>query len=92
MRFVNYQDRKKITAALKPIYTAMNAEAARTELDTFAATELGGKYPTTVKTSRMRGNASSRSCVAFPPELRRVIYTTNSSSLCSLSTNRLAIR
>ena len=77
MRFVNYKDRKKVAAALKPIYTAMNEEAARTELDTFADSELGGKYPTTVKTFQ---DAWERFIpfLAFPPELRRVIYTTNS--------------
>ena len=77
MRFVNYKDRKKVAAALKPIYTAMNAEAARAELDTFAGSELGGKYPTTVKTFQ---DAWERFIpfLAFPPELRRVIYTTNS--------------
>ena len=77
MRFVNYKDRKKVAAALKPIYTAMNAEAARTELDAFAGSELGGKYPTTVKTFQ---DAWERFIpfLAFPPELRRVIYTTNS--------------
>jgi len=77
MRFVNYKDRKKVAAALKPIYTAMNADAARAELDTFAGSELGGKYPTTVKTFQ---DAWERFIpfLAFPPELRRVIYTTNS--------------
>ena len=62
---------------MKPIYTAMNAEAARTELDTFTDSELGGKYPTAVKTFQ---DAWERfiPCLAFPPELRCVINTTNS--------------
>ena len=33
MRFVGYQDRKQVAAALKPIYTAADAKAARIELD-----------------------------------------------------------
>ena len=52
-------------------------DATRTELDTFAGSELGGKYPTTVKTFQ---DAWERifAFLVFAPELRRVIYTTNS--------------
>jgi transposase-like protein len=77
MRFVNYQDRKAVAAGLKPIYTAANAEGALAELDAFAATPMGKKYPSTVKAFR---DAWERFTpfLAFPPALRRVIYTTNS--------------
>ena len=77
MRFVNYKDRKTVAAALKPIYQAVDADTARAELDDFTASELGAKYPTTVATF---DNAWERFVpfLAFPPELRRVIYTTNS--------------
>ena len=76
MRFVNYTDRKAMAAALKPIYTAANADGALIELEAFAATPLGKKYPSTVKTFR---DAWERFIpfLAFPPALRRVIYTTN---------------
>lgn len=76
-RFVNYKDRKAVAAALKPIYEAANAKAALAELDAFEASELGKRYPTAVKTFR---DAWERFTpfLAFPPELRRVIYTTNS--------------
>ena len=77
MRFVNYTDRKAVAAALKPIYQAADADTARTELDDFTASDLGHKYPNTVATF---DNAWERFVpfLAFPPELRRVIYTTNS--------------
>ena len=77
MRFVGYGDRKAVAAALKPLYTAANAEAARIELDTFADSTWGKKYPHAVATWT---NAWDRFIpfLAFPPELRRVIYTTNS--------------
>ena len=77
MRFVSYKDRKTIAAALKPIYTAADADAARAELDAFKATDLGKRYPHAVATWE---NAWERFIpfLAFPPELRRVIYTTNS--------------
>jgi transposase-like protein len=76
-RFVNYKDRKAVAAALKPIYEAANADAALAELQSFEASELGGRYPTAVKAFR---DAWERFTpfLAFPPELRRVIYTTNS--------------
>ena len=77
MRFVNYKERKGVAAALKPIYQASDAETARIEFEQFTASELGRKYPNTVATF---ANAWERFIpfLAFPPELRRVIYTTNS--------------
>jgi len=76
MRFVSYQDRKKVAAALRPIYTAPTIEAAETELLAFADSDLGRKYPATVATWE---NAWERFIpfLAFPPELRKIIYTTN---------------
>ena len=76
MRFVNWSDRKAVAAALKPIYTAANADGALIELEAFEATPLGKKYPSTVKAFR---DAWERFTpfLAFPPALRRVIYTTN---------------
>lgn len=49
MRFVAYQDRKKVAAALKPIYTAPNEETARKALAEFEASELGTKYPSALR-------------------------------------------
>ena len=76
MRFISYQDRKKVAAALKPVYTAPTAEAAELELLAFAESDLGRKYPATIATWE---NAWERFIpfLAFPPELRRIIYTTN---------------
>jgi putative transposase len=77
MRFVSYSQRKKVSAALKPIYQAPDADTARVELDEFATSELGQQNPHTVAAFR---NAWERFVpfLAFPPMLRRVIYTTNS--------------
>jgi putative transposase len=76
MRFVSYGDRKAVAAALKPIYQAPTADQALTELEDFEAGTLGKKYPSTVKAFR---DAWERFTpfLAFPPALRRVIYTTN---------------
>jgi putative transposase len=77
MRFVSYADRKKVAAALRPIYTAPSAEAAEAELVAFADSIWGRKYPAAVSTWQ---NAWQRFIpfLAFPPEVRKIIYTTNS--------------
>lgn len=77
MRFVSYGDRKAVAAALKPVYQAVDADAARAALDAFAAGDLGRRYPHAVATFT---DAWTRFIpfLAFPPMLRRVIYTTNS--------------
>ena len=77
MRFVNYKDRKALAKALKPIYTAVDAETARAEFEDFKTSELGKKYPHAVATWEAAWERFIP-FLAFPPELRRVIYTTNS--------------
>jgi putative transposase len=76
MRFVSYQDRKRVAAALKPIYTAPTVDAAESELLAFAESDIGRRYPAAVATWE---NAWERFIpfLAFPPELRKIIYTTN---------------
>jgi len=84
MRFVSYQDRKRVAAALRPIYTAPTVDAAESELLAFAESDLGRRYPATVTTWE---NAWERFSpfLAFPPELRKIIYTTNSIVIWSSS-------
>lgn len=77
LRFVSYSDRKAVAAAIKPIYTAPNAKEARAELDAFAASELGRKNLSFTEVFD-RVWEQFIPFLAFPPELRRVIYTTNS--------------
>lgn len=76
MRFVSYGKRKEIAAALKTIYTAPTADAAAEAFEEFANSALGQSNPTTVIAWR---NAWERFIpfLAFPPDLRRIIYTTN---------------
>jgi len=75
-RYVSYKDRKAVSAALKPIYQASDADAAKTALNGFEASDLGRAYPTTVKTFRDAWEKFTP-FLGFPPELRKVIYTTN---------------
>lgn len=76
MKFVNYKDRKAVAAALKPIYTAPSEDQALEALQAFSEGQWGAKYPTTVA-SWERAWERFTPFLAFPPELRRVIYTTN---------------
>ncbi|MEK8129481.1 IS256 family transposase [Paenibacillus filicis] len=74
-RYVFYKDLKRVTADLKPIYKAPTEEAARAELDRFEE-EWGTKYPLLVKSWRQNWEELS-TFFAYPPELRKLIYTTN---------------
>lgn len=75
-RFVSYSDRKAVAAALKPIYQAPSEEAAWECLESFEASELGKRYPAAVRTFTDSWERFTP-FLAFPPMVRRVIYTTN---------------
>ncbi len=74
--FASWKERKLLAAALRPIYTAASAEAAAAELDAFERGPWGQKFPTVVAAWR-RAWDRVIPFFAFPPEVRRVIYTTN---------------
>lgn len=74
--FASWKDRKVLAAALRPIYTAASAEAAQAELDAFEQGPWGQKFPTVVAAWR-RAWSHVIPFFAFPPHIRRVIYTTN---------------
>jgi putative transposase len=75
LRYVNYRDRKKVASALRPIYTAPNAEAALEELDAFDS-EWGQAYPPTVAAWRTSWEHVTP-FLSLPEDLRRAVYTTN---------------
>jgi transposase-like protein len=75
IRYVSYKDVKKITAALKTIYTASSEPAACEELNQFEAT-WGDKYPLIVRSWRNNW-AEISTFFKYPPEIRKIIYTTN---------------
>jgi putative transposase len=74
--YASWKERKALAGAIKPIYTAASADAAAAELDAFEAGPWGKKFPTVVASWR-RAWAHVIPFLAFPPEVRRVIYTTN---------------
>lgn len=75
MRFVSYQDRKKIAASMRTIYTAPSLEAAQVAL-TDLDTEWGRQYPGVIDVWRRAWNEFIP-FLDYPVELRRVVYTTN---------------
>jgi putative transposase len=75
IKYVSYKDLKKVTAALRPIYTATTEEAALQELEQFEAA-WGTKYPLIVKSWRNNWDELS-TFFKYSPEVRKLIYTTN---------------
>lgn len=74
--YASWKDRRELAAAIKPIYTAASAEAAEAELGAFEAGAWGQRFPTVVASWR-RAWSNVIPFFAFPPAVRRVIYTTN---------------
>src|SRR6266496_479704 len=74
--FANWKERKPLAAALRPIYVAASADAAQTALEAFAAGPWGTRWPTVVASWR-RAWTHVIPFFAFPPDVRRVLYTTN---------------
>lgn len=75
LNYVNWKERKRVAADLKPIYRAATAEQAEMALKEFAET-WGAKYQAIVKLWRDNWSRVIP-FFAFPAEVRKVIYTTN---------------
>jgi len=74
--FANWKPRKPLAVALRTIYTAPSADLALAALDAFERGDWGQRCPTIVAAWR-RAWSRVIPFFAFPPEIRRVIYTTN---------------
>jgi len=74
--FASWKDRRALAGALKAIYTAPSAEAALAELDAFEQGSWGQRFPTVVASWR-RAWDKVIPFFAFPPAVRKVVYTTN---------------
>lgn len=75
VRYVSYKDLKKVTADLKPIYQAASEDLGREQLQLFGE-KWGTKYPLIAK-SWERNWAELSTFFKYPPEIRKIIYTTN---------------
>jgi len=76
LRWVNYKDRKCVAAQLRLIYGAPTEQAARDALDAWTDSEVGRQYPA-IKRQWEAAWEHVIPFFAFPPEVRKVIYTTN---------------
>jgi len=76
LKFVSYKDRKTVAGDLRKIYTAANADHAADELERFAA-KWDERYPT-ISQSWLEHWEQITPFLAYPQDVRRVIYTTNS--------------
>ena len=75
LAFVAWKDRKTIMPDIRAIYRAETAEAAAARLDEFEA-RWGGRYPAIAPGWR-RAWEHVVPMFAFPPAIRKMIYTTN---------------
>jgi putative transposase len=75
MRFVSWNDRKKIVAAMRTIYTAPTLEGAELALAAFEKT-WGEKCPGAVDVWKLAW-PEFIPFLDYPAELRRIVYTTN---------------
>jgi transposase-like protein len=75
LRFVSWKDEKAVAAGLKKIYQAATVGQAERALDGFAA-EWDGKYPSISKSWKSNWPNLTH-FFGYPPEIRKVIYTTN---------------
>lgn len=75
MRFVSYNDRKKVAAVMRTIYTAPTLEGAELALAEFDK-QWGEKYPGAIDVWKLAWDEFIP-FLDFPAELRRIVYTTN---------------
>jgi len=76
LNLASWKDRKALAAALKPIYQAATADAAAAALEAFAQGEWGQKFPTVVSMWQRQWERVIP-FFAYPPAVRKIIYTTN---------------
>jgi len=75
LRYVSYKDRKLIVSDMKSVYRAATLEQAELAFEAFKQ-KWSQKYPMAVKSWEVNW-LELTACFSFPPEIRRIIYTTN---------------
>lgn len=78
LRYLSWKERKSCAAALRRIYTAPDADAARQVLDELTKAWADSKTRTAALQVWDRAWERVIPFLAFPEEIRRIIYTTNS--------------
>jgi putative transposase len=76
LEYAGWKDRKPVATALKNVYRAADADAAAIALTEFEEGPWGRKYPAITAAWR-RNWTQVIPFFAYPPEVRKMIYTTN---------------
>src|SRR5947207_5138376 len=75
LKYVPRREREQVARDLKPIYTAVDADAAQAALERFD--DKGGSRFPVITQAWLNAWEYVTPFLAFPPDLRRVVYTTN---------------
>ncbi len=75
LKYVPRREREQVARDLKPIYTAVDADAAQAALEAFDDS-WGSRFPV-ITQAWLNAWEYVTPFLAFPPEVRRVVYTTN---------------
>jgi len=87
LNYVSWKLRKEVAADLRAIYTAATVEEAEQQLTAFEE-KWGEDYPSIVQSWR-RNWARITPFFDYPPEIRRVIYTTNAIESVNMSLRKI---
>lgn len=87
LKYVSWKQRKEVAADLKVIYGAATAEQAATNLETFSR-KWDEKYPT-ISVSWRNNWERIVPLFGYPPEIRKVIYTTNAIESLNMSLRKV---
>jgi putative transposase len=87
LNFVGYKQRKEVAADLQKIYRATTREDAELRLAEFAE-KWDAKYPT-ISQAWQRNWERVVPFLAYPEEIRRVIYTTNAVESTNMSLRKI---
>ena len=87
LNYVGWKQRKEVAADLKLIYSAATEAEAEARLTEFAA-KWDEKFPTIAKSGRANW-ARVIPFFAYPPEIRKVIYTTNAVESLNMSLRKV---
>ena len=75
LKYVPRREREQVARDLKPIYTAVDQDAAQAALEAFDD-KWGARFPV-ITQAWLNAWEYVTPFLSFPPELRRVVYTTN---------------
>ena len=87
LNYVSWKMRKAVAADLRSVYAATTLEAARSALDAFEQ-QWGSDYPPIVQSWRRNWDRITP-FFDYPPEVRRIIYTTNAIESVNMSLRKI---